>query len=325
MSKFETHLKYEQFDFTDNGRQAHRKRPFSKKRGVRNGGSHPIDLKQMDDGVESWVPSYAKNLDPLHHERQWIIDSLGAFYLDQVIGDVTRIVKGGKEANVYCCTGHPRTGEPLIAAKLYRPRMLRNLKNDAIYKAGRQLRDDQGDDLRGRRERVALRKKTNFGKKLDFDQWIGTEYRVLSALYEAGADVPKPIAYQNNALLMAYIGDRSHAAPALNEISLTPEEARPLFEQTLDNVGLMLQMGWVHGDLSAYNILYWNGRIWLIDFPQIVNVYKNRYAYDILARDVQRVCDYFGKYGVEGDAKALTLELWESLDVGGGDFLDDEV
>lgn len=324
MNKFETHLKYEQFEYQNLDRQAHRQRKNAKKRKRTNTRPPQSDLKDIDDGTAGWMPTYTRNLDPLHHERQWILDSLGGFYLNQVITDVTRIVKGGKEANVYCCTGHPATGEPLIAAKLYRPRMLRNLKNDALYKIGRQLRDDQGDDLRGRRERVALRKKTRFGKKLDFSQWIGTEYRVLTALYEAGADVPKPIAYQNNALLMAYIGNVHRAAPALNEVTLSPEEAQPLFDQVIANVQLMLESGWVHGDLSPYNILYWEGQIWLIDFPQMVNVYKNPHAFDILTRDVTRVCEYFGKLGASVDAKATTHHLWEALEVGEEAWFHDE-
>lgn len=314
MNKYESHFEFEQFKYDDYDRQAHRQRPEARKR--RDNGnqvSHTTDLHQMDDGAESWVPSYARNLDPQHRERQWIIDSLGHFYVDQVISDVTRIVKGGKEANVYCCTGHANIGEPLIAAKLYRPRMLRNLKNDALYKVGRQLRDDQGDDLSGRRERVALKKKTNFGKKLDFSQWIGTEFRVLQQLYEAGADVPKPIAYHGSTLLMAYIGDEFSAAPALNEVNVPADEVQALFEQTLENIRLMLALGWVHGDLSAYNILYWQGKLTLIDFPQMVNAFKNPHAYDIFVRDVERVCDYFGRLDVDADVNALADGLWQEV------------
>ena len=63
------------------------------------------------------MPSYAAALDPLHHERQWLIESVGSFYRDNLISDVTRLVKGGKEANVYCCQANPATGKELIAAK----------------------------------------------------------------------------------------------------------------------------------------------------------------------------------------------------------------
>ncbi len=49
----------------------------------------------------------------------------------------------------------------------------------------------------------------------------------------------------------------------------------------------------MHGDLSAYNILYWEGHIALIDFPQVVPARDNRNAYAIFERDVTRLCAVF--------------------------------
>ena len=269
-------------------------------------------LTDFNDNIESWVPSYAAALDPLHHERQWVINSVGPFYREEIVTDVVRLVKGGKEANVYACIAHPKTGLEMIAAKLYRPRILRNLKNDAIYKAGRLLRDSQGKQMKGgRRDRLALQKKTAYGKELDFGQWIGTEFRVQQMLYEAGASVPKPLAFQNTTIIMEYIGDEIGPAPALNEVRLPVEEAPALFKQVMDNVALMLDHHHVHGDLSAYNILYWNGRVTLIDFPQMVEARHNPNAFELLKRDVTRVCEYFAKYGVVADPVQLTLDLWE--------------
>lgn len=83
----------------------------------------------------------------------------------------------------------------------------------------------------------------------------------------------------------------------------------------------MLANGRVHGDLSAYNILYWEGEITLIDFPQIANCRvdtgthtvgsrPNPDAAFILERDVRRVCDYFMAQGVTCDSQAITAELW---------------
>ncbi|MGD2079085.1 MAG: hypothetical protein PVH18_11930, partial [Chloroflexota bacterium] len=115
-------------------------------------------LSNVNDNVNDFVPSYAAALDPLHHERQWLINSVSAFYRDRLITDVTRIVKGGKEANVYCCSAGPTTGVPLIAAKLYRPRTLRHLRNDALYKEGRLLLGSDGKEAKGDREARAIRK-----------------------------------------------------------------------------------------------------------------------------------------------------------------------
>ena len=267
-------------------------------------------LTNASDDINDFVPSYAAALDPLHHERQWLINSVATFYRDDLITDVTRIVKGGKEANVYCCPAGPTTGVELIAAKLYRPRMLRHLRNDALYKEGRLLLDGDGKEAKGDREARAIRKKTRFGKRLDILNWIMHEYSAHSALYQAGVDVPKPIAHRGNTILMAYIGDEWSAAPALNEIRLDRSEAQPLFDQVVENVRLMLANHYIHGDLSAYNILYWDGEVSIIDFPQLVDARKNRNALMLLERDIRRVCQYFDRYGVKTNSDQLSEDLW---------------
>ena len=312
MDKFEAFEKYEAYQYQDNSREARRSRSGPRRQQKdRQARQVMREIRKMDDGIETWVPTYAKALDPRHHERQWVTESVGHFYRDQIITDVTRLVKGGKEANVYACTGHPVTGIPLIAAKLYRPRMLRHLKNDAVYKAGRQLRDAEGKQIKGRREKLALRKKTSFGKEVDIQWWIGNEYRTQTQLFEAGANVPKPIAHQGNTILMAYIGDEYGPAPTLSEVRLPQAEAEQLFRCVMDNVALMLENHLIHGDLSAYNILYWEGTVCLIDFPQMVEARHNPHAYELLERDITRVCEYFAGFGLERDPVALAHDLWD--------------
>jgi RIO kinase 1 len=227
-----------------------------------------------------------------------------------MVTDVIRRVKGGKEANVYCCVGHPATGATYIAAKLYRPRILRNLKNDAVYKAGRQLHDAEGREIKGRREKLALQQKTRFGRQIDIAWWIGNEYGAQTRLYEAGADVPRPIAHSGEALLMEYVGDEEMPAPTLIDVSLSANEARPLFERVMDNIALMLDNHLVHGDLSAYNILYIGGEIKIIDFPQMVDARLNPHAQEFLRRDIKRICDYFSRYGVRSEPQRISADLW---------------
>ncbi len=310
MNKFEAFEKFEEYQYQDDSRQARRNRPGPKKKKDRRARQAMRDIREMDDGIETWVPSYAKALDPKHHERQWVIESVGPFYRDQIVTDVIRRVKGGKEANVYACTAHPATGLALIAAKLYRPRELRHLKNDAIYKAGRQLRDAEGKQIKGRRVKLALNKKTSFGKSVDIQWWIGNEYRTQTQLYEAGANVPKPIGHQGNTILMAYIGDEYGPAPTLSEVRIPKDEAEQLFRRIMENVWLMLENHLIHGDLSAYNILYWDSDVYLIDFPQMVEARHNPHAYELLERDITRVCEYFANLGVAHDPVALAQDLW---------------
>jgi RIO kinase 1 len=77
------------------------------------------------------------------------------------------------------------------------------------------------------------------------------------------------------------------------------------------NIDLMFGNGLVHGDLSAHNILYWDGKATIIDFPQAVVPFVNPHAYEFLVRDVKRVCEYFSRYGIESDHDALTKEIWD--------------
>ncbi|MEM7801478.1 MAG: RIO1 family regulatory kinase/ATPase [Chloroflexota bacterium] len=270
------------------------------------------NLADSSDRLEDFVPTYVANFDPKHFERQWVIKSLGGFYRDQIITDVLSIVKKGKEANVYCCKANEKTGLDYIAAKLYRPRMFRHLRNDAAYKAGRFARDEAGKTIKGSREKRAMGSKTNFGQKLDFAAWIGHEHRVHQQLFQAQADVPQPLSYRENVILMEFIGEEAQAARTLIDSTITVSEAPALFSQIMENVELMLRMNYIHGDLSAYNILYNRGAIKIIDFPQMVDARTNPNALKFLARDIDRVYTYFADFGVVADPNKITHEYWDA-------------
>ena len=245
-----------------------------------------------------------------HHERQWILEALGPFYDKRVVTDVLRVVRGGKEATVYCCAAGPETGLELLAAKIYRPRMFRNLRNDSRYRQGREVLDEDGKAERGARAMRAVQKGTAFGKGLLHSAWMEWEYATLQLLHEAGADVPRPLASGSNAILMEYVGTAAQAAPTLNGVRLSPAEAPVLFERLLHNVDLMLAHELVHGDLSAYNVLYWEGQVRIIDFPQAVNAFMHPEGRAIFQRDVERLCQYFAPYGVCPDPVRLADDLW---------------
>ena len=249
------------------------------------------------------------------HEHEWIINYLGGFYEDGIITDVLRQVKGGKEATVYCCAAAPAMDVELVAAKIYRPRMFRNLRNDWLYRQGRDERDSAGHGAWGRRQQAAIKKRTEFGQELLHMSWLGSEFGTLSLLHAAGADVPRPFASNENVILMEYVGDVDWPAPTLNSVNLERAEARTLFDRAMHNIELMLANGRVHGDLSAHNILYWEGAITLIDFPQAVDPIINDESFQIFARDVLRVCQYFARYGIDANPQALARDIWRRYQV----------
>jgi len=247
------------------------------------------------------------------HERGWMLASLSDFYDQQWFSDVLRLVKGGKEATVYQCLGNATTGARYLAAKIYRPRMFRSLSKDHLYREGRANLDSDGNSITEDGMLNAIRKRSSYGLQLSHTSWLAYEYKALQVLHAAGADVPAPYASDNNCILMEYVGGEDLAAPTLNEVELERDEARRLFRRVLRNIELMLAKDLVHADLSAYNILYWEGEIKLIDFPQAINPDQNRNAYQIFERDLIRVCEYFARQGVPSRPRAIAAEMWTSF------------
>lgn len=271
-------------------------------------------LVEQPDGEDHFNFTYTAS----RHERQWIVNSLGGFYDSQWLDDVLRLIKGGKEAHVYQCLANPSVPDleqPYLAAKVYRPRQFRNLRKDHLYREGRQDLDENGHAIINHGMLHAMHKRTTYGLDLLHTSWVEYEFQALNVLRQAGADVPHPYARGNNAILMSYIGGEDVPAPTLNTVDLRPKEARRLYERTLHNLQIMLEHHRVHGDLSAYNILYWEGEITLIDFPQVVDPQVNRNAFRIFERDVARICEYFASQGVKSNPRRIAADLWKAHDL----------
>lgn len=276
---------------------------------------HRAQIQALSEIVELdnvWEITYT----PARFEGRFLKESLHPFYTQDQIVDVNAQVKGGKEANVYRCEAHPSMGVEWIAAKVYRPRQFRNLSNDAMYREGRHfltLEDGRPQAVKARDDRTAraVKKKTAFGVQVRHTSWLTYEFSALQVLHSAGVPVPEPYGVGENAILMEYIGNEQLAAPTLHEVRLEYDEASPLFELTQQSIATMLNKGFVHGDLSAFNILYWQGEIQIIDFPQVVDIHSNPSAQSVLNRDVTRVCQYFRQYGIRVDPGRLAEELWQ--------------
>jgi RIO kinase 1 len=201
---------------------------------------------------------------------------LDAFIGDGSITDVLYVVRSGKEATVYCCRGSAEYGGGL----------------------------------------VALANKSRHGRDLQYGRWIHAEFEIMQMLYEAGADVPEVFGRSSGAILMEYLGDEDAAAPMLSRVTLPREQAEQFLRRIIDNVTLWLRNHLVHGDLSPYNLLYWEGRIVAIDFPQALDARINPSARSLLGRDLENVCGYFGKYGIRADAVRIANALWANYQAG---------
>ena len=265
-------------------------------------------IQRQDDARQTFSFTYK----PARFEEGWLLDSLGGFFEQRWISDVLGKIKAGKEASVYLCRSGDQIKSGLIAAKVFRPRMLRNLKNDQLYRQDRTDLDENGRPIDDPGMLKARHKRSVYGEQIRHQSWIAYEYQTLRCLHTAGADVPQPYEMSENAILMSYIGDEAGAAPTLNTVTLEPGKIRRLFERILHNVELMLSNGIVHGDLSAYNVLYWEDRITLIDFPQVISPAGHRSAYSIFSRDIARICEYFARQGLQRDPARLAAGLWKA-------------
>jgi RIO kinase 1 len=265
-----------------------------------------LKAQAIDD--RSVKPAFSPTFLGSKRDAPWILSSLGRFYDQDLITDVLYAVRSGKEATVYCCAAHPSTAVEYLAAKVYRPRMFRSLRNDAVYRESRVQRDEQEKVV----HHGTIKRKSEKGRAVQVASWIEYEYQTQKLLYESGADVPRPFAQIGNAVLMEYIGGEGESAPLLCEVALSSHEAQPLFDCIVRNMEIGLLHNRIHGDLSEYNILYWQGDIKLIDFAQAVDPQHNSDVFTLFCRDVERVCQYFARYNIQQDAYALAKELWLS-------------
>ncbi|HEY6418542.1 MAG TPA: RIO1 family regulatory kinase/ATPase [Candidatus Binataceae bacterium] len=250
-----------------------------------------------------------KRLGEARDRRVEIEASLEPLFTDGLITEVLGIVRKGKEANVYCCRGSSWTGREFVAAKIYRAIEQRGFRNDASYQQGR----DRA--LTGSAKR-ALANKSRQGRIVQSGVWVHSEYETLMLLHQAGADVPAPIACVGQGLLMEFIGDGATPAPMLSRVAMAPDEAQRSLRRIVDNIALWLTNHRVHGDLSPYNILYRDGDVVMIDFPQAVDPRFNENARSLLERDLENVCAHFARAGLRPDPQRIAHELWRRYRVG---------
>jgi RIO kinase 1 len=212
-------------------------------------------------------------------------EKLASLMEEGVIDEVLGNLQSGKEASLYAV----RRGTQIAAAKLYKERDRRTFKNNAVYREGRKVRNS--------RDERALVRGSRHGKATQESSWRAAESETLSALHAAGVRVPRPIAFHDGVLIMELVTDaRGERAPRLIDVRPTLEEARAWHALLVGEIVKMLLAGWVHGDLSAYNVLISATGPVIIDFPQAVSAAHNGQARTLLERDVRNVTDFLAGF-----------------------------
>jgi RIO kinase 1 len=232
-----------------------------------------------------------------------------------LIDTVVRQLMSGKEAMVFVV----RCGDETRCAKIYKEATHRSFRQAVDYTENRKVKNS--------RSARAMAKGSKFGRQEQEAAWQSAEVDALYRLAAAGVRVPQPYNFHDGVLLMELVTDANgDAAPRLNDVAFTAEQALRHHATLIAEVVRMLCAGVVHGDLSEFNILLAHVSDEadaagldvpvIIDLPQAVDAAGNNHAQRMLLRDVANLRDFFGQF-----APALLItdygpEIW-SLYQGG--------
>jgi len=217
-----------------------------------------------------------------------------------LVDEVVRQLMSGKEATVYVV----RRGGETLCAKVYKEATQRSFRQAVDYTENRKVRNS--------RQARAMAKGTRFGRQATEAAWQSAEVDALYRLAAAGVRVPTPHNFCDGVLLMDLVVDEhGDAAPRLNDVVFTPEQARVHHATLLKEVVRMLCAGVVHGDLSEFNILLGADGPVIIDLPQAVDAAGNNHAQRMLLRDVANLRGFFGRFAPELLDTDYGHEIWD--------------
>jgi RIO kinase 1 len=222
-----------------------------------------------------------------------------------LVDSVSRQLMSGKEAMVFVV----QSGGETRCAKVYKEATQRSFRQAVDYTENRKVKNS--------RQARAMAKGTKFGRESQEAAWQSAEVDALYRLANAGVRVPKPHNFFEGVLLMELVVDaHGDAAPRLNDVLFTQEEAEKHHATLVTEVVRMLCAGIVHGDLSEFNILLAEDGPVIIDLPQAVDAAGNNHARRMLLRDVVNLRNFFGRF-----AKGLLRtnygpEIWDLFEHG---------
>ncbi len=193
--------------------------------------------------------------------------------------DTMQPISIGKEANIFSAS--KQDGQKVIV-KIYR------LETCDFNKMYDYLKMDPGYKSIPRRRRQVI------------FSWALREFRNLMHAREV-IRVPTPITCLHNILVMEHIGD-DNAAPKLKDVHL--EKPLEICDEVIAMMKKYYGVGFVHGDLSEFNILIYREHPVFIDFSQSCSL-KVFNSIELLERDVRNIKRFFGKYKVRLDEQEM--------------------
>ena len=232
-----------------------------------------------------------------------------------LIDTVVRQLMSGKEAMVFVV----RCGDETRCAKIYKEATHRSFRQAVDYTENRKVKNS--------RSARAMAKGSKFGRQEQEAAWQSAEVDALYRLAAAGVRVPQPYNFFDGVLLMELVTDaHGDAAPRLNDVAFTFEQALQHHATLIAEVVRMLCAGVVHGDLSEFNILLAHtpgvgdapglDEPVIIDLPQAVDAAGNNHAQRMLLRDVGNLRDFFGQFAPALLKTDYGPEIWSLYQAG---------
>lgn len=216
-----------------------------------------------------------------------------------VISEVHGCLSTGKEANVYHAVIFPEADGGVAEDGASARALQRAIK---VYKTSILVFKDRDKYVSGEyRFRSGYNKSSN---RAMVKVWAEKEFRNLRRLHSAGIPCPEPVHLRLHVLVMGFLGDpRGWPAPRLRDVELEGQDVeerwRSLYVQLLGYMRVMYQTcRLVHADLSEYNVLYHEGKLWIIDVSQSVE-HDHPRSLEFLRMDTKNVTDFFKRRGVD--------------------------
>lgn len=219
-----------------------------------------------------------------------------------IVSEVNGCLSTGKEANVYgallqASPDSEQDSTPIHRAiKVYKTSIL-VFKDRDRYVSG-EYRFRNGYNKGNNRAMVKV--------------WAEKEMRNLKRLHAAGIPCPEPIYLRLHVLVMGFLGDKKGwAAPRLKDVELQGSDVDSQWRSLyLQLIGLMRRMyqtcKLVHGDLSEYNVLYHQDKLFIIDVSQSVE-HDHPRSLEFLRMDVKNVSDFFKRKSVDTLSERTTF------------------
>jgi RIO kinase 1 len=234
-------------------------------------------------------------------------------FVDEELG----VLRAGKEAGCFLVRRRTEDRYCLLVRKDYRKRSDREYKSPVRAGERGTRRETYTASLviLETRQQRAVKKgnKSSYGLEVLNAAWERREFQTLHRLWSAGARVPYPVEEYGHGFFMQYIGTVGQAAPRLADVRLSKQEATDVFDKLVEQLHVLSREGIVHGDLSAYNVLLQHGCPWIIDLPQSFNIHDHPNGRQLFMRDVESLCAYFLRRGVDCNAKRLWAELLKGV------------